>query len=280
MKMKLGMDDRFGPAEAAINEGDLDRFEQLLAADPELATARSGCSHPTLLQCLVLTVTSDPRLERSIRALADRGAELNDPLIAAPGSNNVRAVNALLDLGAAIDGNGHWSPLEECLYWGTQDPIAVLLKRGAKVDSLRKAAGLGRMDYVVGCFTHSGALTPAAGCIRWPWFTRPIPDAIKFDRQQIIDNALIYAAAWGQIEVAGELLKRGAHVNALPAGFDFTGTPLHYAALQGRLEMVDFLFAHGADVAARDTKVNNTPAGWAKHGGHESVAEHLEGLRN
>lgn len=273
------MDDRFRPAEAAITEGDLDRFEQLLAADPELATARSGCSHPTLLQCLVLTVTADPRLERSIKALADRGAELNDPLIAAPGSNNVRAINALLDLGAAIDGNGNWSPLEECLYWGTQDPIAVLLKRGAAVDSLRKAAGLGRMDYVLNCFTDSGALTPAAGCIRWPWFTKPIPDAIKFDRQQIIDNALIYAAAWGQIEVAGELLTRGAQVNALPAGFDFTGTPLHYAALQGRSEMINFLLAHGADLAARDNKVNNTPAGWADYGGHKQLSTHLEGLR-
>jgi len=274
------MDERFKPAEAAIHEGALDRFEALLAAEPELATARSTCSHPTLLQCLVLTVKSAPQLEQSIRALAARGAELDDPLIAACGVGNVRAVTALLDLGANVNGNGNWSPLEESLYWGERGPIDVLLERGAAVDSLRKAAGLGRMDYLATCFTEDGALTRHAGCIRWPWFSRPIPDSIKFDRQQIIDNALVYAAAWCRIDAARALIAHGASVNALPAGFDFTGTPLHYAALNGRWKMAEFLLASGADIAARDTKVQSLPEGWAEHGGHTDLARHLEQIRS
>jgi hypothetical protein len=277
--MKLDMDEPFRSAQAAIHEGDLDRFESLLAGDPGLARARSRCSHSTLLQCLVLTITEQPALEPSIRALAERGAELTDPLIAACGVDNVRAAAALLDLGADIDGNGKWSPVEEALYWGSRKVLDLLLSRGAAIDSLRKAAGVGRTDQVVRCFTESGDLTKAAGFVRWPWFDKPIPDAIRLDRQQIVDNALVYAAAWCRIDAANVLLAQGANIHARPAGFDFTGTPLHYAALNGRWKMTAFLLEHGADPAARDDKVSSTPDGWAKHGGHHELAEHLARAR-
>jgi hypothetical protein len=135
------------------------------------------------------------------------------------------------------------------------------------------------MDGVAASFTSSGELTPAAGRVRWPWFTRPIADDIACDRQQIIDNALVYAAAWCRIDAARELIARGANVNARPAGFDFTGTPLHYAALNGRWKMADFLLGHGADPAARDGKVDRPPDGWAQHGGHDALAAHLEQIR-
>ena len=277
--MRLDMDERFRAAQAAIHDGNLVLLDSLLAADPGLAAGRSRCSHPTLLQCLVLTVSEQPHLPESIRALAAGGAELTDPLIAACGVDNVSAAAALLDLGADIEGNGKWSPLEEALYWGKRKALDLLLSRGAAIDSLRKAAGVGRTDYLDLCFTGTGELTKAAGFVRWPWVEKPIPDSIRFDRQQIIDNALVYAAAWCRIDAANVLLARGANVDARPAGFDFTGTPLHYAALNGRWKMTAFLLEHGADPAARDGKVGNTPDGWAKHGGHGELAEHLRRAR-
>jgi len=277
--MKLDMDERFRAAQAAIHDGNLVLLESLLAGDPDLATARSRCSHPTLLQCLVLTIREQPHLDGSIRALAERGAELTDPLMAACGVDNVSAAAALLDRGANIEGNGKWSPLEEALYWGGRKALDLLLSRGAAIDSLRKAAGVGRTDYLELCFTETGELTSAAGVVRWPWFEKPIPDSIRVDRQQIVDNALVYAAAWCRIDAANVLLARGANINARPAGFDFTGTPLHYAALNGRWKMTAFLLEHGADPAARDGKVDNTPDGWAKHGGHQDLAEHLRRAR-
>ena len=69
-------------------------------------------------------------LEDLIDFLADRGAELTDPLIAACGMNNVRAIAKLLDRGARIDGNGRWSPLEEAIYFGNAASVALLLERG------------------------------------------------------------------------------------------------------------------------------------------------------
>ena len=49
---------------------------------------------------------------------------------------------------------------------------------------------------------------------------------------------LVYAAAWGRCQAADFLMDRGAAVNLIPAGFDYAGTPLHYAAFRGRREMV------------------------------------------
>jgi hypothetical protein len=46
------MDAKFHPAMKAVKAGDLEEFKAALAEDPTLATARSTCSHPTLLQCV------------------------------------------------------------------------------------------------------------------------------------------------------------------------------------------------------------------------------------
>jgi hypothetical protein len=272
------MDARFHPAQEALAVGDVAGMRSLLAGDPELARARSSCSHPTILQCLVLTMPPTGALEELVALLADHGAELTDPLIAASGIDNIRAMETLLDLGARIGGNGRWSPLEEALYWGHEAASTLLLARGATIDSLRTAAALGDMDRVARCFDEAGALTTEAGEVAWP-FHPPIPEDVRRDPRQILGNALVYAAAWDRAEVVDYLLDRGADVNSIPAGFDFAGTPLHYAALRGRREMVDRLLSRGADPSIRDSKVDNLPEGWAEYGGHGDLAEHLRMIR-
>jgi ankyrin repeat protein len=275
------MDARFRPAETAINAGDFDLVAALLDADPGLATARSTCSHPTLLQCLVLVSPPPETLEQLIRLLKDHGAELTNPLIAAACMDNVRAIKELLDLGAAINGNGRWSPLEEALYWGYEASVNLLLERGARVDNLRKAASLGRMDVLLRCFDETGALTMDAGEIASPFekLDLLIAEEIRPNPRQIVNNALVYAAGWGQQKPMQELLNRGADVNAIPAGFDFAGTPLHYAALRGRRDTVDWLLQHGADPAIRDAKIGNLPEDWAAHDGHADLSAYLKAKR-
>jgi hypothetical protein len=268
------MDARFHPAQAALATGDVERLASLLSADPELATARSQHSHPTILQCLVLTMPPVDVLERLIDLLADHGAELTDPLIAASGIDNVRSIAKLLDLGARIEGNGRWSPLEEALYFGNNASVSLLLERGATVSNLRAAAGLGDMDWIARCFDATGALTAAAGEVAWP-FNKPIPESVRRDPQQILANALVFAAAWGRGEAVDRLIDHGAQVNLIPAGFDFAGTPLHYAALGGHREMVDRLLGYGADPAVRDTKIGKLPEDWAEHGGYIELSAYL-----
>jgi ankyrin repeat protein len=286
------MDAKFHPAMQAVKLGDLDGFKALIAEDPSLATSRSSKSHPTLLQCVALDGNGKPNSVEMARILIDAGAGLNQPLIAAAGINNRAVAQLLLDQGAAIEGTGGWSPLEEALYWNSTDVIALLLERGAAVRNLRIAAGLGRTDLIEGYFNPGGSLKPQAGRINWPWGgletiassnfdeagRQKLTDCVSAwsqDRQGIINNAFVYACMHGHVEAARLLLEKGAEINTIPGGFDYAGTGLHYAALNGHRAMVEFLLQKGADRRVKDTKVGSLAAGWAEHGGHPELRDLL-----
>src|SRR5262249_17272302 len=153
-----------------------------------------------------------------------------------------------------------------------------LLQRGAAVQNLRTAAGLGRIDLIKAFFNPDGSLKPEAGRINWPWrglehiessnFDRAgkqkLADCVRAwpqDRQGIINNAFVYACMHGRIDAARLLLAKGAEINVIPGGFDYAGTGLHYAALNGQRQMVEFLLQQGADREIKDTKVSSTAAG-------------------
>jgi ankyrin repeat protein len=245
---------------------------------------------------LVLDAQDTPNKVEMARVLIEAGAELNEPLIACGSCDNVAVAGLLLDCGAAIDGTGGWSPLEEALYWNSSGVIILLLQRGASIANLRIAAGVGRTDLIASFFNADHSLKPEAGKINWPWGDLSVIEnsnhdrkgkaklAAKFaswsnDRQSVIDNALVYACMHGHIDAAKLLLQKGADVNAIPGGFDYSGSALHYASLNGLRAMVEFLIEKGADVNLKDTKVGATASGWADHGGHQDLKDYLEGLK-
>jgi ankyrin repeat protein len=269
------MDPKFQPAVAAIRSGDLDRFVSLLEEDPSLATATSAVSHPTLLQCLVLETVGVPNVIEMAKALIERGADIHQPLIAAASKDNTTMVELLLDAGASLDGNDRWSPLEEALYWGYERSVRLLVSRGAQVKNLRVAAGLGRMDAVESFFDEDGSLKAEAGTVESPFEKLAIVPRAH-EAQAIIDNAFVYACMHNRIEAAQYLLQRGAAIDAIPYGFDFAATGLHYAAYRGHRAMVEFLLQRGADPTIQDPKVSSTPAGWAQHSGYVDLKELLE----
>jgi hypothetical protein len=145
-----------------------------------------------------------------------------------------------------------------------------------------------------GGFNSDGTLKPEAGKIDWPFGEQQnsnlncdIKDELQAkvtqrsdDPQDIIDNAFVYACMHNHIDAASLLLEKGAQIDAIPPGFDYSGTGLHYAALNGHRRMVEFLIQQGAEVNIRDTKVNSTPAGWAEHGGHRQLKEYLDQVIN
>ncbi len=284
------MDARFQPAIRAIKAGDIQRLRSLLKEDPTLATSHSSRSHPTLIQWLTLDAQDVPNKVEMAQVLIDAGAEINGPLSACASINNVEVAVALLDAGAEINGIGGWSPLEEALYWSSNDVRDLLLERGASVHNLRIAAGLGRTDFIESFFNIDGSVRPEAGKIAWP-FGDPqdsnLPprtknelqakiDAWSNESQNIINNAFIYACMHNRVAAANLLLEKGAEINAIPPGFDYAGTGLHNAAVNGHQAMVEFLIERGADANVRDEKVNGTPAGWAEYGGHGEVRDYLE----
>jgi uncharacterized protein len=287
------MDKKFHPAMKAIKAGDVERLRALVAEDPSLATSRSTRSHPTLLQCLVLDANRNPNGPAMAEVLIGAGAELNEPLVATGSIDNRPVAELLLDRGAAIDGTGGWTVLEEALYWNSQNVVALLLERGAKVQNLRTAAGLGRTDLIENYFDPDGNLKPEAGKIDWPFGNlgtitqsnhppagkQTLSDRVNAwsqDRQGIINNAFVYACMHGHIDAAQLLLDKGAEINAVPGGFDYAGTGLHYAALNGHRAMIEFLLAHGADKTVTDTKVGSTAAGWTEYGKHPELLDLLQ----
>ena len=147
----------------------------------------------------------------------------------------------------------------------------MLLRRGATIHNLRIAAGLGRVDVLESFFADDGSLKPEAGIMSWPFRRKQVEGG----PEDLIDNALLYACISNRIEAAECLLKRGARINAIPPGFDYAGTALHYAALFGHRVLVDFLVEKGASLDIKDTKVNQPPAGWAAHGGHHDLSDYL-----
>lgn len=284
------MDTKFFPAIAAIKAGDADRLRSLVDQDRTLATARSSKSHPTLLHCLVLEAVNLPNQIEMAKILIDAGAEINGPLVAAASIGNVEAAAALLDAGASINGTGGWSPLEESLYWGNDGVTNLLLERGASIHNLRMGSALGRVDLIERFFDNKGNLKPEAGKIDWPFgdlvasnLDSPIKAELKAkvegwsnDSKNIINNAFVYACMHNRMEVAKLLLAKGADVNAIPPGFDYSGTALHYAALRGHKAMVEFLLHSGADPNITDSKVYSSPAGWAAYGGHDDLKKYLD----
>ena len=273
------MDLRFLPALAAIRSGGVVALRAILKAQPALASDRSSCSHPTLMQCLVLDAADHPaEVQTSIaEALLSLNSPIDEPLVAAASNNNELMAAWLLDHGAAINGSAKttngWTPLEESIYWNAPDVTALLLERGASTPNLRAASGLGRLDEMRGFFDATGAVRTDCGGIYSPF--ESLEDGPTLG-QQLLDNALVYAAMGGTSEAAAFLLDRGAEVNAFPGGFHYRGSALHWAAIRGHLEVCDLLISRGANAASEDLTISKTPAEWASHDGHSRLATYLE----
>ena len=179
---------------------------------------------------------------------------------------------------------------------------------GLEPGNLRVAAGLGRLDLI-----EELVGTPAAGAHRD--FFRPHggfpPWQPSDDPQEVIDEALVWAAKSGRVEAVSMLVERGARADAdvyrgtplawaaatgrtaavrrlLELGADpnrratFGGpthgqgvTALHLAAQAGRRETVLALLSGGADPTVRDELHGGDASGWAEFGGHPGIARLL-----
>ena len=73
------------------------------------------------------------------------------------------------------------------------------------------------------------------------------------------------------------MLTAGETPNRLnPDGFHSHATPLHHAAGQGNLALVQLLIEYGARTDIRDTLWHSTASGWAEHGDQREMVEYLD----
>lgn len=219
----------------AIHAGDVAGLRRLLAGDPDLAQLR--IVGPDGVARSLLHVATDwpghfPNVAATIAALAGAGADVNahmaphpkdpncaeTPLHWAASSDDVAAIDALLDAGADIEATGAvftgGAPLSDAVVFANWNAARRLVERGAR-PTWWQASALGMLDIV-----------------RARWEEEPPPTRDEITR------AFWHACRRGQQATAAYLLERGADVNWV--GWDHK-TPLQAAEESGDEDFVAWL---------------------------------------
>jgi ankyrin repeat protein len=246
----------------ALQSGNVAALKRVLRRHERVARDR-GTNGNTLLN---LAVSVAARMNHDVGlALVDAvlgaGADVNEandrgatPLHQAGYSNQCAIADLLLRRGADPEAEAHGSggtPLIFALFWGHREVADVLGRHSAAPRNLRAYAGLGDRDGMEQCFRSETSLTAEACAARG--FYRPhsgFPDWLPSDdRQEILDEALVWACKSGRTAILGRLLRAGAHLDADP----YRGTPLIWAASCNRMETAAWLIDHGATVDHKAT---------------------------
>ncbi|MDX6715937.1 MAG: hypothetical protein QOH30_2495 [Baekduia sp.] len=257
----------FARAFRALEAGELDEVRALVERFPELARAR-GTNGNTLLN-----MARDPA---AVTLLLEAGADVAQgnahgwtPLHQAAYSDAGALAQVLLDAGAPTDVSARGAggtPLVVALFWGHHRVTELLSAASLYPDNLRVAAGLGRVELIEALVAEDGAVSEAAGALRS--FYRPHGGFPAWqpsdDRQEILDEALAWAARSDRADAIAALVARSAQVDADV----YRGTPLAWAAALGRVGAIERLVALGADPDARSS------FGGPDHG-RDVVALHL-----
>ncbi len=269
--------DRFEHAVDAVVSGDVATLRTMLKAHPELVHARSTrLHHATLLHYLGANGVENYRqktpsnavevakLLLEVGATPDALADLYDHqcttmsmLVSSchphEAGLQVALAETLLDHGAALDGAGtNWqSAVLTSLKFGYLETAEALVRRGAPIDNLVVAAGLGRV--------------------------KEATDFLQTADSQSRHQAQALAAQLGQVKTLKLLLDAGEDPNRFnPEGFHSHSTPLHQAVWSDHLEAVKLLVEHGTRLDIRDTLYDSTPLDWAKHGKREGIGRYLQ----
>ena len=317
----------FMAAFALLSRGDAASLASLLSERPELAHAR-GTNGNTLLN---LATSLAPKWNAAtglaiLETLLDAEADPNDandrgwtPLHQAGYSNQPQIAARLIASGASPEAEAHGAggtPLIVALFWGHVEVAEVLGRHSLAPTNLRVAAGLGHQQLMEACFAPDGTLTPEASAARG--FYRPhsgFPDWQPSNHpQEVLDEALVWAAKSNRVNVLPRLVQAGARLDADP----YRGTPLIWAAVRNRMDaarwlldrgaevnrkatfgglthgqgitalhmacqnghlaMVRFLIERGADPALKDDLFDSDAAGAARYFGQQEVCDYLRSL--
>ncbi len=171
----------------------------------------------------------------------------------------------LVDFGAAVDGpDDDGGPLLTALIFGYVPAAEALVRRGARVDNVVTAAGMDREEQVRSYVDDDGDLRPDAPVIRSNARWMPSP-------RSNVEWALVLAAWLGRRGIVDFLSQRVDLSARGPHGF----TALHWAAMEGHLDLVDLLLERGAPLEARDRNHDSTVLGctvWVASNGGQARA--------
>lgn len=261
---------RFEAAAGAVISGDEPALAQMLHDDPALIRARSTrAHHATLLHYVAANGVEDFRQRTPANAVAiarmllDAHAEVDataDSYGGGPGMTTLNLLvssvhparaalqvplaELLLDAGAAIEGVARdGSPLLTALAFRYPDTAGALARRGARVETVLAAAGLGREDVVRTFVTANGEPAADVPLASVPWIR------LSRNPRAHVERALIWAATLSRLAVTKFLAGQRIDLSVTDEqGF----TPLHWAAFQGHEDVVEVLLHRNAPLEARN----------------------------
>ncbi len=233
------------PAEAmvhAIHTSDPLTVKRLLGENPAMAATRYCAKDPRGVSRTPLHMATDgpghyPYSAETVAILAAAGAEVSapctgpcaeTPLHWAASTNDVEALDALLDAGADIEAPGAvfegGTPLADAVGFGQWQAARHLVDRGART-TLWQAAAKGLRSRILECFPDGAPPSP-----------------------EELNAGFWHACNDGRFVAAVFLYDQGADLNWIPAWEDLT--PLDAARRNGAADLVQWLRAHGARPAA------------------------------
>jgi ankyrin repeat protein len=253
----------------AMERGDADELRVQLDENPSLAGTVHVGAWTTLLEAL-----AQPDVVPFDRAIAqvliERASDLEGPLNLAACFNRAELVELLLEAGA--------DPAPDPSRGLT--PLETALYHGAReaADHLAARAISPLELWSAAALGRTDLMTslldrPARhrpNLADVGWQPAPPPDD---DRQTILDEALSFAALNGRLESIEWLLDRGASINGAP----YLGmTPLHFAAFFDRPNAVKLLRDRGADLTSRERISGRSAADWAATSGIRALLHGYE----
>jgi hypothetical protein len=193
---------------------------------------------------------------------------VDEQLRAAARAGFASHVRLLLDHGADPEARGTRNaeyeartPREEAMLRGYRQCAEMLRAAGATsgatpLYAFLEAATIGDRDGVERLLANDPTLTDQ-GIAEYP-------------------DQLVRAAQRNSVDGVALLIDLGFDVNAVNRLDRYhESAPLHEAAANGSLEMIELLLEHGADPNLRDGSYQSTPAGWAEHFGHQEAQRYL-----
>ena len=218
----------------------------------------------TLLE-LMTQPEAGPASPELVDVLIDAGSELDRALNLAACWNLADLCSQLLAAGAdpTARADAGITPLESAAMHSSTQAADVLVQHGLHRQTLWLAAAAGLLPMVREWVATDGSLLADPGPYRPDWADvgRPVGCPPTDDPAEVVNEALVLAAANDRKEVVDYLLGTGVDVDARPYR---NTTALHFAIQFGRLDMVRHLLRQGASVTIEDDTYRSDAAGWAQ----------------
>jgi len=244
--LSIGDNDNSQPIHCSAISGDTLSIKLLLAHGADIDAKDNNSMTPFLFAISYRKVDAANYLMR-------RGADVNirsnrgvTALHAALRLNQEDLVKNILDKGAdpnSRDANGQ-TPLFLALYNDQNDIARLLIDSGAEIDD---TTGTGM------------SLAYYAAAYRSPEIARLVFPKAKINPGETNDlgmTLLHYAAARGFTDIAEKLIDKGADLDAKCFN---SKTPLYYATIWGKNEMIDLLIAKGAKPLGKEAPMFKGP---------------------